>query len=129
MFSFSQVAISGVLRGSGRQYVGAIANFVCYDVIGLPLGVVLAFKARMGTIGLWTGLATGNIIQVCVVVIYGHLLSFASLQLIYCGLVTMMYTAAGHFVFHHYASNKLAERITKGECPHSHVAWERGQLR
>lgn len=68
MFSFNQVAISGVLRGSGRQYVGAIANFVCYDVIGLPLGVVLAFKARMGTIGLWTGLAAGNIIQVCVVV-------------------------------------------------------------
>ena len=68
MSLFNQVTISGVLRGSGRQYVGAITNFVCYNVIGLPLGVVLAFKASMGTIGLWTGLAVGNIIQVCVVV-------------------------------------------------------------
>lgn len=77
MSLFNQVTISGVLRGSGRQYVGAITNFVCYNVIGLPLGVVLAFKASMGTIGLWTGLAVGNIIQVCVGVMY----------VIYCDLL------------------------------------------
>lgn len=121
-----QVTISGVLRGSGRQYVGAITNFVCYNVIGLPLGVVLAFKASMGTIGLWTGLAVGNIIQVCDVVMYCHLLSFTViychllwfivlLQSNYCDLAAILYTAAGHFIFHHNASNKLAERVTKGE--------------
>ena len=38
----------------------------------------------MGTIGLWTGLAVGNIIQVCDVVMYCHLLSFT---VIYCDLL------------------------------------------
>ena len=63
-FIFPQVTIAGILRGSGRQYIGAIANFICYYAIGLPVGITLALKTDMGTIGLWTGLAAGNIVQV-----------------------------------------------------------------
>ena len=58
------MTISGVFRGVGKQYLAAIINFLCYNVLGLSVGVPLALKANLGTIGLWTGLATGNVIQV-----------------------------------------------------------------
>ena len=59
-----QITISGVFRGVGKQYLAAIINFLCYNVLGLSVGVPLALKANLGTIGLWAGLATGNVIQV-----------------------------------------------------------------
>ena len=58
------MTISGIFRGVGKQYLAAIINFLCYNVLGLSVGVPLALKANLGTIGLWTGLATGNVIQV-----------------------------------------------------------------
>ena len=48
----------GVLRGAGRQAVGAVCNLVAYWMVGLPLAALLAFKAGMGVEGLWIGLAT-----------------------------------------------------------------------
>ena len=59
-----QGATSGILRGSGRQILGAILNFFCYYVIGLPVGISLAFAAGMGTLGIWTGLALADGLQV-----------------------------------------------------------------
>ncbi|KAL0577233.1 ethionine resistance protein [Marasmius crinis-equi] len=51
----------GVLRGQGRQHLGAIFNFVAYYVIALPLGITLAFNGniRMGLQGLWIGQVVG----------------------------------------------------------------------
>jgi len=46
-----QGACSGVLRGIGKQKFGAILNTVSYYGVGLPLGVVLLFVARIGIIG------------------------------------------------------------------------------
>ncbi|KAM7067009.1 multidrug and toxin extrusion protein 2 isoform 2-T2 [Molossus nigricans] len=46
----------GVLRGTGRQAFGATVNAVMYYVIGLPLGIVLAFVVRMRIMGLWLGM-------------------------------------------------------------------------
>ncbi|NXP54212.1 S47A1 protein, partial [Heliornis fulica] len=46
-------ACSGVLRGVGKQKFGAILNAVSYYGVGLPLGAVLLFVARIGVIGLW----------------------------------------------------------------------------
>jgi len=47
----------GVLRGQGRQHVGALFNFVAYYVIALPLGIALAFlpNVHLGLQGLWIG--------------------------------------------------------------------------
>ena len=45
------------------------------------------------------------------------------LQSNYCDLAAILYTAAGHFIFHHNASNKLAERVTKGE---DHIPMQSG---
>ena len=56
--------IGGVLRGSGRQYIGAIMNFIGYYIIGLPLGITLAIKVKWGVLGLWIGMAMGNIVHV-----------------------------------------------------------------
>ncbi|KAJ7308816.1 hypothetical protein JRQ81_008084 [Phrynocephalus forsythii] len=47
---------SGVLRGTGKQKLGAIFNAVGYYAVGLPLGVVLLFVAKIGLIGLWVGM-------------------------------------------------------------------------
>ncbi|KAL4252699.1 multi antimicrobial extrusion (MATE) family protein [Abortiporus biennis] len=47
----------GVLRGQGRQHLGALFNLVAYYVIALPLGITLAFHQRthLGLQGLWIG--------------------------------------------------------------------------
>ena len=56
--------ISGILKGSGRQYIGAIVNFFAYYVIGIPLAVVIGIKTNLGIIGIWIGMAIGNFAQV-----------------------------------------------------------------
>jgi multidrug resistance protein, MATE family len=50
-------AMAGVLRGAGRQDVGAASNLAAYWLVGLPLAAALAFWKGMGVAGLWTGLA------------------------------------------------------------------------
>ncbi|KAI0366659.1 MATE efflux family protein [Pilatotrama ljubarskyi] len=45
----------GVLRGQGRQHLGAFFNLIAYYVLALPLGITLAFhpRTRLGLQGLW----------------------------------------------------------------------------
>lgn len=45
----------GVLRGQGRQHLGAFFNMLAYYVLALPLGITLAFRANYGLQGLWIG--------------------------------------------------------------------------
>ncbi|KAG7486117.1 multidrug and toxin extrusion protein 1-like [Solea senegalensis] len=45
----------GVLRGAGKQLIGALCNMVGYYVIGFPIGVALMFAADMGIVGFWAG--------------------------------------------------------------------------
>lgn len=45
----------GVLRGQGRQHLGAAFNLVAYYVLALPLGIALAFHWGYGLPGLWIG--------------------------------------------------------------------------
>ncbi|XP_063002870.1 multidrug and toxin extrusion protein 1 [Elgaria multicarinata webbii] len=61
---------SGVLRGTGKQKLGAIFNAVGYYVVGLPLGIVLIFVARIGMIGLWLGMLTCALIPCTCSIIY-----------------------------------------------------------
>ena len=48
--------LAGVLRGCGRQRIGAAANFVANWAVGLPLEIWLAFRLGLGAWGLWVGL-------------------------------------------------------------------------
>lgn len=56
--------LTGVLRGTGTQAIGAVMSFVTFWVIGLPLSYALAFKLRWGMVGLWVARATVTTLQV-----------------------------------------------------------------
>uniref|UniRef100_A0A671TR66 Solute carrier family 47 member 3 n=1 Tax=Sparus aurata TaxID=8175 RepID=A0A671TR66_SPAAU len=47
----SIAAMGGVIRGAGKQKVGAICNIVGYYGIGFPIGVSLMFAAKLGIKG------------------------------------------------------------------------------
>ncbi|RLN38542.1 hypothetical protein BBO99_00005982 [Phytophthora kernoviae] len=49
----------GIFRGCGLQALGAKINFVCYMLIAVPLGLLLALPFEMGLLGLWLGLNAG----------------------------------------------------------------------
>ncbi|XP_049447722.1 multidrug and toxin extrusion protein 1-like [Epinephelus fuscoguttatus] len=61
MYSFIHVAeafagvTGGIVRGAGKQKIGALCNLVGYYFIGFPIGVSLMFPVKMGIVGLWTG--------------------------------------------------------------------------
>ena len=45
--------VFGVLRGCGRQRLGAIVNLTIIWGLGMPLAGILTFKMGMGILGLW----------------------------------------------------------------------------
>ena len=47
------------------QHTGALLNFVGFEVIGLPIAIVLAFHFGLGVRGLWLGLLAGLLTQAC----------------------------------------------------------------
>jgi MATE family multidrug resistance protein len=59
LFDGAQVTLAGVLRGAGDTRTAMFANLAGHWLCGMPLGLVLAFKAGLGALGLWIGLATG----------------------------------------------------------------------
>jgi len=61
-FDGVQVTTTGVLRGVGRTKPGLAAHLIGYWVIGLPVGLWLAFAKSWGAVGLWMGLAVGLLI-------------------------------------------------------------------
>lgn len=48
---YLQGVAAGVLRGVGKQLIGALCNFVAFYFIGFPIGVSLMFAANMGIVG------------------------------------------------------------------------------
>ena len=52
--------LQGLLRGTGKQSVGALTNMCFYWLIGLPLVYYLGFVQKLGLFGLWTGVAVLN---------------------------------------------------------------------
>lgn len=56
VFDGTAAVTGGILRAQGKQLTGAVLNLSAYYVIGIPFGMLLAFKYGMGLHGLWTGL-------------------------------------------------------------------------
>ncbi|HVW78706.1 MAG TPA: MATE family efflux transporter [Alloacidobacterium sp.] len=56
IFDGIQTISTGALRGLGETRMPAIANFIGYCILGLPLGYFLCFHRQQGIIGIWTGL-------------------------------------------------------------------------
>ncbi|KAF6724870.1 Multidrug and toxin extrusion protein 1 [Oryzias melastigma] len=66
----TSVACGGIIRGAGKQKVGAICNIVGYYGIGFPVGIPLMFAAKLGIKGLWTGLFTCVSLQCAFLIFY-----------------------------------------------------------
>uniref|UniRef100_A0A4W4DQZ9 Solute carrier family 47 member 3 n=1 Tax=Electrophorus electricus TaxID=8005 RepID=A0A4W4DQZ9_ELEEL len=52
-----------IVRGLGKQKLGAIANLCGYYGVGFPIGVSLMFAAKLGIFGLWIGLLICVLLQ------------------------------------------------------------------
>uniref|UniRef100_A0A6Q2X2I8 Multidrug and toxin extrusion protein n=1 Tax=Esox lucius TaxID=8010 RepID=A0A6Q2X2I8_ESOLU len=46
----------GIILGTGRQKIAAIANLITYYCVGLPMGTSLMFAAGLRVLGFWLGL-------------------------------------------------------------------------
>ncbi|KAM5180667.1 multidrug and toxin extrusion protein 2-like [Mantella aurantiaca] len=60
----------GIFRGTGRQRIGAITNIFGYYLIGIPVGLLLMFVAKLGVIGLWTGMFCPVLLQTFIYITY-----------------------------------------------------------
>lgn len=63
-------ACGGILRGTGRQKIGAITNIFGYYLIGIPVGLSLMFLTKLGVIGLWIGIFCPLLLQTCIYIPY-----------------------------------------------------------
>ena len=59
----------GVLRGAGKQFIGAVANLIAFYAIGLPMAWILCFIFRLGVRGLMMGISFGTFFQVVVLLV------------------------------------------------------------
>ncbi|XP_016380484.1 solute carrier family 47 member 2, tandem duplicate 2 [Sinocyclocheilus rhinocerous] len=55
LFDATSAITGGIVRGVGKQLLGALCNIVGYYFVGFPIGVSLMFALNMGIIGLWIG--------------------------------------------------------------------------
>ncbi|KAM6931654.1 multidrug and toxin extrusion protein 1 [Lycodopsis pacificus] len=63
-------ASGGIIRGTGKQRIGAICNIFGFYGVGFPIGVTLMFVAKMGIKGLWIGLFTCVALQSSFLIFY-----------------------------------------------------------
>ncbi|CAL4924617.1 unnamed protein product [Urochloa decumbens] len=54
-------SLSGVITGCGKQKIGARVNLGAFYLVGIPLGVLLAFVFGLNGMGLWLGIVWGSI--------------------------------------------------------------------
>ncbi|CAN6237887.1 unnamed protein product [Urochloa humidicola] len=63
VFDGLQCVLSGVVRGCGRQKVGAFMNLAAYYLAGIPSAFVFAFVWHLGGMGLWFRIMCGLVVQ------------------------------------------------------------------
>lgn len=69
IFDGLQAVTTGSLRGLGDTQTPAVCNFVAHWLIGLPVGVYLAFGLHLEVRGIWIGLSTGLIVTGAVLLV------------------------------------------------------------
>ncbi|KAK3156632.1 hypothetical protein QOZ80_2AG0109820 [Eleusine coracana subsp. coracana] len=63
LFNGQVDVLSGVVRGCGRQKLGAMINLAAYYVAGIPASFFFAIVCHIGGLGLWFGLLCGGVVQ------------------------------------------------------------------
>ncbi|KAH7882453.1 hypothetical protein F5I97DRAFT_1931629 [Phlebopus sp. FC_14] len=56
VFDGTGAITGGIFRARGKQFTSALLNLSAYYVLGIPLGLYLAFSLHMALPGLWLGL-------------------------------------------------------------------------
>jgi MATE family multidrug resistance protein len=59
VFDGLQVVAAGVLRGAGDTRASLVANVLGFWLAGMPVSLLLGFRAGQGVVGLWWGFVTG----------------------------------------------------------------------
>ncbi len=70
VFDAVQIIATGALRGMGLTRVPMLANLAGYWLMGLPVGVLLAFHFRHGVPGLWIGLSVALMLIAVALLLY-----------------------------------------------------------
>jgi MATE family multidrug resistance protein len=70
LFNFPLAVCGGIVRGTARPWLGMYANLGGFYFLALPLGVVFAFKLRLGLVGLFYGLLTGIVACLSLLLIF-----------------------------------------------------------
>ncbi|WVZ76806.1 hypothetical protein U9M48_024738 [Paspalum notatum var. saurae] len=63
LFDCLQCVLSGVVRGCGRQKIGAFINLAAFYIAGIPAASIFAFVCHIGGMGLWFGILCGVGVQ------------------------------------------------------------------
>lgn len=61
VFDGAQVVATAVARGFGNTTISLVVNIISFYILGLPVGLYLAFTRQQGLFGLWIGLGIGLI--------------------------------------------------------------------
>jgi len=69
VFDTLNTTSNGILRAAGRPALGSYVQLVCYYVVGLPLGMSLAFKTGWGLMGIWVGMVVAMVLIGIVMVV------------------------------------------------------------
>ncbi|KAI5004150.1 hypothetical protein ZWY2020_031393 [Hordeum vulgare] len=62
---------ASVAVGAGWQLQVAFVNIGCYYfyLVGIPVGVLLGFKLKLGALGVWTGMLTDTLLQMAILLL------------------------------------------------------------
>ncbi|ESQ28714.1 hypothetical protein EUTSA_v10018500mg [Eutrema salsugineum] len=58
--------LSGIVRGTRWQQIGAYVNIASYYIIGFPIGLLLCFHLHFNGKGLWAGIVSGSTLETLV---------------------------------------------------------------
>lgn len=57
------LCVLGVVRGSGKQKIGAYVNIAAFYIVGIPIGLLFCFVLDLKAKGLWIGILSGCTLQ------------------------------------------------------------------
>ncbi|KAL6853629.1 hypothetical protein ACP4OV_019658 [Aristida adscensionis] len=68
LFDSMECVLSGVVRGCGRQKIGAYINLSDYYLAGIPAASIFAFGLHLRGMGLWFGILCGLVVQMVLLI-------------------------------------------------------------